>query len=291
MQFRFSLLALAILSLGATSCGGNNNSESAASDSLAVSARPLSEAEAQAQLIDLFNKVSANMDEIKVLESQMTGADGVQATQIQTDINTLQAELEARKAEIETLKAKLSESGTENSRLLLMIKNLEAQVASNVATIAQLTGQLDEANVQIATLSGTVTELNEAVEEANTQLTQAQQTNAEITQQNTQLDQQANRCYYVIGSNDELKKHNIIQGGFLKKTKVKNDFVGNTYFTPADRRTLLHIATHSKKAKVLSTQPKDSYSITDDASGNKVVNILDPERFWGTVNYLVIQVD
>ncbi|MDE5800357.1 MAG: hypothetical protein K2H74_04980, partial [Paramuribaculum sp.] len=174
---------------------------------------------------------------------------------------------------------------------LTMIQNLESQIKANETTIADLTNQLSEANVRIESLSGTVDELNQTVENVTNELGQAKEENATMQQQNAELDEQANRCYYVIGSSSELKKHNVTQGGFLKKTKVKGDYVDNSYFTAADRRALTRIPTHSKKAKVLSSQPADSYSITDDASGNKVVNILNSTRFWGTMNYLVIQVD
>lgn len=260
---------------------GDNNNE------------PLTEAQAQEQLIDLFNKISSDMDQIKGLERQMDGAstDGLTATEIQVDIQTLQAELDARRAEIETLKEQLSKSGRENTRLLTMIQNLEAQIKANEETITDLTNQLSEANVMIESLSGTVDELNQTVENVTNELGQAKEENEAMQQQNTELDEQVNRCYYVIGSSSELKKHNVTQGGFLKKTKVKGDYVDNSYFTAADRRTLTSIPTHSKKAKVLSSQPADSYNITEDGAGNKVVNILNPTRFWGTMNYLVIEVD
>lgn len=292
MKIHFLLLSVTLSALFITGCGnGNDNSDPSAADSLIRNNEPLTETQAQAQLIDLFNKVSNNMNEIKALEQQMVGSNGNERIEIQTDIATLQAELETRRAEIETLKQRLSASETENSRLLLMIKNLESQVATYEASIAELTRQLTDANVQIASLSGTVEQLNLTVDSTTTELQQAQQSNVAMQQHNTELNDQINRCYYVIGSKSELKKHNIIDSGFLRKTKVRNDFVGNTYFTQADRRTLRSIPTHSKKAKVLSQQPQDSYSITTDDAGNKVVNILDANRFWGTVNYLVIQVD
>ena len=64
-----------------------------------------------------------------------------------------------------------------------------------------------------------------------------------------------------------------------------------SYFTMADQRSLTSLPLHSKKAKVLTSQPSDSYQIVNDANGMKVLNITNPEKFWATYKYLVIQVD
>ena len=102
---------------------------------------------------------------------------------------------------------------------------------------------------------------------------------------------QLNECFYVIGSKSELKEHKIIETGFLKKTKVMPDEFQHNYFTKADIRNLNSLSLHSKKAKVLTNQPADSYEIVEDENGIKVLNILNPEQFWSTYKYLVIQID
>ena len=71
---------------------------------------------------------------------------------------------------------------------------------------------------------------------------------------------------------------------------MPEDFEMN-YFTTGDKRTLNSIDLHSRKAKVLTNQPADSYTITDAPNGNKVLKIQNPARFWSVSNYLVIQVD
>ncbi len=63
-----------------------------------------------------------------------------------------------------------------------------------------------------------------------------------------------------------------------------------SYFTSADRRTLTEIPTHSKKAKIKTSQPADSYSIVDQG-GQKVIKITNPDKFWQLSNFLVVEVD
>lgn len=70
---------------------------------------------------------------------------------------------------------------------------------------------------------------------------------------------------------------------------MKGDF-DESYFTTGDKRNLSEIPTHSKKAKILTSQPADSYEIVD-VNGQKVVKITDPTKFWQLSNFLVIQVD
>ena len=47
---------------------------------------------------------------------------------------------------------------------------------------------------------------------------------------------------------------------------------------------------HSKKAKVLSNHPDESYTIVDN-DGVKELKIIDPVGFWELSNYLIIQID
>ena len=102
--------------------------------------------------------------------------------------------------------------------------------------------------------------------------------------------ERVNTVYYAIGTGKELKEKKILQSGFLRKTKVMEGNFDMSYFTAGDRRTLAEIPTHSKKAKVLTSQPKGSYTIVD-VNGQKVIRISDPAKFWQLSDFLVIEVD
>ena len=99
-----------------------------------------------------------------------------------------------------------------------------------------------------------------------------------------------NTCYYVIGSNKELKANKIIESGFLRKTKILQGDFEMSYFTKADRRTLNEIPLHSKKAQLMTNHPKDSYEIVDN-DGVKTLHILNANRFWEKSNFLVVKID
>ena len=95
---------------------------------------------------------------------------------------------------------------------------------------------------------------------------------------------------FAIGTKGELQQHQIIKTGFLRKTKILPGDFERTYFTQADKRSLVNIPLHSKKAKVLTNQPADSYEIVEEGN-QKILKIKDAAKFWSISNFLVIQVD
>ena len=106
-----------------------------------------------------------------------------------------------------------------------------------------------------------------------------------------ELTDELNTCYYAIGSKKELQDNNIIKTGFLRKTKIMQGDYEMSYFTAVDKRNLTQLPLHSKKAKVMTNQPADSYRIQDGNGGMKVLVITNPTKFWNASNFLVIQID
>ncbi|MCM1348821.1 MAG: hypothetical protein NC338_05360 [Firmicutes bacterium] len=242
----------------------------------------------QDTLISLVNDISADMIQLKNIEMIVSSPAGLngetpsQRQQILNDMAAVKQTLAERRNRLAELEKKLKDNSQENSVLLKTIENLKAQIEQNEVTIQSLTKQLADANVQIKTLNVAVDSLNTTVatEKAGKEKAQAEASN---------LTTELNTCYYAIGSKKELETHNIIQTGFLRKTKILQGDYQMSYFTAIDKRTSPTIQTYSKKAKVLTNQPKDSYVIKDDAKGMKVLEITNPTRFWEASNFLVIQ--
>lgn len=284
----FIALTLAILTI--ISCSDNNknasdpHSEISAADSLALKA--ISERDS---LIVLFNQISEDLVQLRHLESivvipgNLTG-ESVKMPTIQDDIRLIQQSLKERRERLAVLEKKLSTEVGQNKQLQQMIANLKTQIAQNEQIIAELKTQLANANIEIANL-------NTAVDSLNTSVANVTAEKNDALARNQALTDDLNRCYYVLGSGKELKNNKIIETGFLKKTKVLQGDYELSYFTPGDKRTLTSISLYSKKAKVHTTHPKDSYSISEDSNGSKTLNITNPERFWGTSNFLVVQID
>lgn len=293
---KLPIFSIALASMLAVSCQqkANESTEPVSSDSADVVTMSREELEAtlltQDTLLSLVNDISADMIELKNIEmivSSPAGLNGETKSQKQQIINDMQAvkqTLAQRRARLSELEKKLKESSNKNANLLKTIENMKAQIEQNEATIQTLTRQLADANIQIKNL-------NNAVDSLNTTVATEKAGKEKAEQEATNLTTELNTCYYAIGSKKELEEHNIIQSGFLRKTKILQGDYQMSYFTAVDKRTTMNIPLYSKKAKVLTNQPKDSYKITDDAKGTKVLEITNPTRFWAASNYLVIQIN
>lgn len=251
----------------------------------------------QDSLLVLFNDITEGMSQIKDLEKIVTSPTNLSSEsperkeQIKNDMMAIQKALQERRERLAQLEEQLSKSSTENKTLLRTIENLKAQIADQQTEIATLTNQLASANIKIENLGHQVVTLNQSVDSMNVVTSKAREAEAQAAAEAKRLDAEANTIYYVIGTDKELKNHKILSGGGLfRKTKTLEGNYDMSYFTRADRRTLTTIPLHSKKAKVMTNQPKDSYTITEQG-GQQVLTITNPTRFWALSNFLVIKVD
>ncbi|MCR5197845.1 MAG: hypothetical protein K6D55_03540 [Prevotella sp.] len=100
-----------------------------------------------------------------------------------------------------------------------------------------------------------------------------------------------NTAWFVFGTKDELKKQQIVtKDGLFSKKKILEGNFNKDYFTKIDIRVDKEIKLYSKDAKVLTVHPASSYKLQPDANKQYVLRITDPQSFWSTSKYLVIQV-
>lgn len=238
------------------------------------------------QLLSLMNEIQTGLNDIKNLENivSVNGAETPdKREQIKRDIAAIQQALVDRQAKLEALEQKLSSSNLYSKNLKNTIETLKAQIENQNQEIARLNDELANARAHIASLDNKVDSLNTTVSNVSSERDAAQK-------QSMDLGNELNTCYYAIGSTKELKDHKILEGGFLRKTKLMKGDFDQSFFTRADKRTLTTLQLHSKKAEVMSNQPKGSYTITDQ-NGQQVLTITNPEKFWSLTNYLVIKID
>ena len=171
------------------------------------------------------------------------------------------------------------------------IAQLKDRLASQDQKIAQLEGELSSAKGQIESLNNQVAEGQEQLK-TETEAKEAAQQEAQVAnEQAVAAANEANRVYYAIGSNKELKNKGLLEKKFLGATKVlKGDFDA-AYFVTADKRTLTSIPTSAKRVKIWTNMPEGSYRITGEKDGPKTVEITDPAKFWSLSNHLIIQTD
>lgn len=241
------------------------------------------------QLLSLVKEVAAGLDEIKQLEKVMAIAskqpaeNAGQKARILADIANLKEKIKQRKAQLQELEGKLENSTINQKELHETIDALRLQMDSQLEEIESLRRQLTAANEHIGALNNTVDSLNTTVSAVTGERDAAQETSA-------RLENELNICYYVIAPKSELKRHSIIESGFLRKTKLMKGEFDKGFFETSDKRILTSLPLHASKVRILTNHPESSYELVDE-NGQKTLEITDPHKFWSLTNYLVIQTD
>lgn len=287
MELRRIFVSTALASVLFSCIGGKENDQQSLAE---ISKQELATALCERdQLLSLVKEISVGLNEIKQLENIMTVAAGqpsenpVQKAQILADIASLKEKIGQRKARLNELENKLRNSTINNNELKETVEALRTQIDSQMEEIESLNGLLSVANEHIGELNNAVDSLNTAVSEVTDERNSA-------LAASEKLENELNTCFYVIASKSELKEHNIIESGFLRKTKLMKGDFDKGFFVISDKRTLSTLSLNSSKARILSNHPEQSYELIDE-NDHKILKINNPDEFWSLSNYLVVQIN
>ncbi len=200
---------------------------------------------------------------------------------INDDIKNINDLMEKNKQAIASLKKKLKNSNMNIKKLEEMIAHLEQQLKERDGEIDKLKEQLKTMNFTVETLNATVDTMkrvNEAKEKV-------------ISQKTDEL----NTAYYTLGTEKELVANKVMtkSGGFIgigKTKKVQQDF-NSDYFKKIDITKTTSITINSKKAKLLTNHPTDSYKFEGTDKFVDKLTITNPKDFWKASKYCVIVVN
>lgn len=232
--------------------------------------------------IGSMNEIQDNLSKIKEREKIITTRfdngngemDENLKTQIIEDIELINNLLLENKNKMASLNAKLKKSNLKITELEKMIESMATQMQQKDAEISSLQEKLSQANEQLKVL---FEEYNHRIEELGDK------------------EDKLNTAYYCFGSAKELKEQGVItkEGGFVglgKSVKLSDNF-NKKYFTQIDVKLINEIKLMSKKAKIITNHPANSYKIEGkDGSAEKLI-ILDAEAFWSSSKYLVLVVE
>ena len=289
------IIAILLASMTIWSCSNDskqNEEQIALQDTINANKEALVKAIADRDsLFSLINDISDDMDQIKALENILasntwTGETSSKKEKIKNDLQILKNTLQQRQQKLNELEKKLKDSKLTNTKLEKTIETLKTQIAEHQVEIENLNTALTSAKGQIVKLENDKDSLNKTI----TTVTAEKAKVEEIAEEAISNVNELNKCFYAIGSKKELKQNKILESGFLKKTKVMQGEYDQNFFSVADKRTLKKINLHSKKAKILTNHPANSYEL-QDVDGQKTLLITNPSIFWNLSNYLVIQID
>lgn len=233
-------------------------------------------------MMGILNEVEEGFRLINEAENRVSvarnGEGASRQQQIRENIQFIQQRMAENRDLIAKLRNQVKNGSIKSEQLQKTIENLTKQLEEKDHQIKDLYAQLEAKDIHIEELQNTTNTLTKNV---NTlQDDNAQKANTINTQ-----DKQLNTAWYVFGTKKELKEQNI-----LVKGKVLQGNFNKNYFTKVDIRSLKAIKLYSKSAKLLTMHPSSSYKLEHDAQEQYVLNITNPQLFWSTSKYLVVQV-
>lgn len=229
-----------------------------------------------------INDIEDGLREINAAEKRVSvarqGEGSNQKLRIRENMEFIQSTMAQNRELVKKLQQQLRESSFKGDQLRRTIENLTTQLEEKEKMLQQLRAELEQKDIHIAEQAERIEGLNKNVSSLVDETNQKQQTI------NTQ-DKQLNTAWYVFGTKRELKEQNILRDGDVLRANFNKD-----YFTKIDIRIDKEIKLYSRSAKILTSHPASSYTLTQDANRQYVLRVTNPQQFWSTSKYLVVLV-
>ena len=197
---------------------------------------------------------------------------------ITENMQFIQSAMKQNKELINKLKQQVREGTVKGDQLKKIIDNLTQQMEVKDKQIQALKEELDKKDIHIA-------ELDEEVANLNTNVNSLKEENTQKGETISSQDKALHTAWFVFGTKKELKEQKILDDGEVLRSNFNKE-----YFTKIDIRIDKEIKLYSKSAEILTDHPASSYTLQRDANKQYVLRINDPQSFWSTSKYLVIQV-
>lgn len=234
------------------------------------------------EMLGTINEIQEGFNEINQAENRVSivkdGEGANKSQQIRENIKFISNAMKRNRELIAKLQKQLRESSITGEQFKTTIENLVKQLNEKDEQLQQLRSELDAKDIHITELDETINNLNTDVSSLTAESNAKSQT---ISSQ----DKQLNTAWYVFGTKKELKNQRIIEDGKLLQSSFNK-----SYFTKIDIRVDKVINLYSKSAKILTTHPSSSYTLTRDGNKQYTLRITNPDLFWSTSKYLVVLV-
>ena len=233
-------------------------------------------------MMTTLSDIEEGFREITEAQNRVTLAKSGEGTntkaRIRENLQFIQSAMQQNKELINKLKQQVRESTVKGGQLKKIIDNLTQQMEVKDKQLQSLREELDKKDIHIA-------ELDEMVSDLNTNVASLKEENTQKTETISTQDKALHTAWFVFGTKKELKEQNILDAGEVLRSNFNKE-----YFTKIDIRIDKEIKLYSKSAEILTSHPASSYTLQRDANKQYVLRITNPDAFWSTSKYLVIQV-
>ena len=229
--------------------------------------------------IQSYGEIQQSLNTIRNSQKQYGSSTNAEARNankqaILDNINKIDQLMKKNKATILLLKGKANSTGSTTSDVYdNLITTLEKISIENENDIPAIMHSIDSIGLELE-------HLNKKYDDA---LSEADQKNKLL-----------NTAYYTAGSEKELIKKGVIteQGGFIGigKTQKLSERFNKTNFAKVDISKLKTIKLSAEKIKLVTTHPKNSYSIKH-ADNKCIISIDNSSEFWSASKYMVVLIE
>ncbi len=168
---------------------------------------------------------------------------------------------------------------SQNEILVADIKLMNEMLEESSKKIEELDKKLKASGIDIKSFKNKIAQLNKSI---------AEQAQAIVEKENAM-----NEVYFVAGTYDQLAEIGVLtkEGGFLgiAKNKAIRDDITENNFEKLDMRNITHFPLNTKKAKLISQHPDNSYRLVEQNDKIAFLEIENPDEFWKLTKYVIVE--
>lgn len=209
------------------------------------------------------------------------------------DIKLMNEMLEESSKKIEELDKKLKNSGFEIKSFRNKIAQLNKSIAEQDNNIQQMRAEIEQRDYKINELGTQVASLQTDIAVKEDSLIAKSQAIADKSQIIVERENEINKAFVAVGTHDQLIKNGVLsqKNGFLGigKSLTISDNMNQQYFTQLDIRNTNQFPINSKKVKLISDHPANSYTLVEENDKIAYLEIENPDEFWKLTKYVIVE--
>jgi chromosome segregation ATPase len=248
-------------------------------------------------LANTFDEIEQNLTFVRDKRDEMISIPsegGINRQQaLVADVKLMNEMLAVSSKKMEELDKKLKASGIEIKSFKNKIAQLNKRILEHENSIVQLKDELEKRDYQIEEKDMHIVLLKSDIASKEDSIETKSQIITEKSQTIFEKDNEINKAWFVAGTHSELIENGVLEkeGGFLGIAKIKNinDDLNENYFTSLDIRNTNQFKLNTRKAKLISKHPENSYRLVEKNDLIAYIEIEDPEEFWKITKYAIIE--
>ena len=263
-----------------TACGGNGDSSQLQQTIDSLRQVNQQQQNSLQEMTTFVSTLSDGMNAIAYQENMIFSNSGNEETsldkeQLKSHLETLANTLTEQRSKIKALSDSLKARGADMTKMQGLIDNLTRQLEEKDKVIAQLRQDVEQKNFSIADLQKKLNVAMAGSAQFEQRAAKAEKELATIT-----------TAYVLMGTKDAL-----LDGGYIDKRKrVQTESMPKGDFTKVNIYQFTELDIPSRSPKLLTDHPRKSYSIEKVDKENRKLVISNPQLFWSSSRYLIIQV-